>query len=215
MMLRFLSPGCIFFLSFFNHWVFLNKKWKRGTVMDSRLGHKMECCGCKQHKLTYPLLPLHLSSPQLNSTSASNSALYKYNPSSWLFTAWAGYSLLDLPSLILSLLWSGLVLRAFRRQDLVSSGPFWICSGQSREDSLSSGAWTSPHVVWGCLHWQAAECLLKVTAEAGCAVNTSQEKRSHSVESLFATAGNHADPSHMISSPDTRDTQADKGWVCH
>ena len=135
MMLRFLSHGYIFFLSFFNHWVFLNKKWKRRTVMESRLGHKMERCGCKQHKFTYPLPPLHLSSPRLNATSASNSALYKYNPSSWLFTAWAGYSLLDLPSLISSLLWSGLVLRAFRRQDLVSSGPFWIWSGQSREDS--------------------------------------------------------------------------------
>lgn len=110
---------------------------------------QIECSGYKQHNFTYPLLPLTFHPLSLTPCPhASNSALGNYNPSSWLFTARAGYSVLDFPSLFFSLLCCGLVLRALWRCDLVASGPVW--SDENREDSLSLGTWTSPqgtHVV--------------------------------------------------------------------
>lgn len=194
--------------------------------------------GVSNHFMS-PLVLLHLSSCQPNTNSASSSALYKYNPNFWLSTAWTGYSLLDLPGLTLSLLWSVLILRALWKWDLVSSSLVW--SGQGRKNSLFLGAWTSSHgtyVVWVCLPWQAAK-FLKVTVEAGCAVKTSQKKPQHWQFSCHP--GNHVNPSQMTSSPNTRDVgwirvwggrrhwdrvrrdqrltkgptwQADKGWVC-
>lgn len=41
-------PWLYFFLSFLNHWVFLNKKTRAEVSHGQSIGHNVECCGCNK-----------------------------------------------------------------------------------------------------------------------------------------------------------------------